>query len=224
MCATDEHGTPIAVKAEREGVTPKQIADHFHKLIEEDLRGMECSFPIFSRTTDPLHYQVTQSFFLKLLESEYIYEQEVEQRKCPRCDRFLPDKAIDLMDESASRVRMYKNPTAKRAKEITKELYKLRYKINEPREEIEEDEELKEMIARETELDKELEAIRSTWDRENSPSVEAEDIAEVVSMLTGVPLMQLKLLLEKRIKLLVEQVLLLALQRLMQQNRKLYQL
>ncbi len=107
-------------------------------------------------------------------------------------ERYQPDKAIDLMDESASRVRMYKNPTAKRAKEITKELYKLRYKINEPREEIEEDEELKEMIARETELDKELEAIRSTWDRENSPSVEAEDIAEVVSMLTGVPLMQLK--------------------------------
>jgi len=95
ICATDEHGTPIAVKAEREGVSPKQIADYYHKLIREDLEGVECSFSFFSRTTDPLHYQVTQSFFLKLLQSGYIYEQEIEQLKCPKCNRFLPDRYVE---------------------------------------------------------------------------------------------------------------------------------
>jgi ATP-dependent Clp protease ATP-binding subunit ClpC len=67
-------------------------------------------------------------------------------------ERFLPDKAIDLIDESASRVRMYKNPTAKKAKEITKELYMLRFKINEQREVSGDQDKLKALTERMTEL------------------------------------------------------------------------
>ncbi|MCS7098411.1 MAG: methionine--tRNA ligase [Candidatus Methanomethyliaceae archaeon] len=95
ICATDEHGTPIALRAEKEGKTPKEIADRYHPLIKEDLIRMGCSFDIFSRTTEKIHYETTQYFFKKLMENGYIYEQEMEQLKCPKCNKFLPDRYVE---------------------------------------------------------------------------------------------------------------------------------
>jgi ATP-dependent Clp protease ATP-binding subunit ClpC len=105
-------------------------------------------------------------------------------------DRFMPDKAIDLIDESASRVRMYKSPLAKKAKEMTDELKELRLKMNELSE-ADKVEELKEIETREKELVDEIEKIRNTWSRDTSPTVTADDIAELISMWTGVPVMQM---------------------------------
>ena len=105
-------------------------------------------------------------------------------------ERFLPDKAIDLIDESASRVRMYKSPAAKEAKKITTELKEVRKKINLAQEENREDE-ITDLQAREGELEIQLERLRTSWDRENSPSVTVDDIAELISMWTGVPVMQI---------------------------------
>jgi len=105
-------------------------------------------------------------------------------------ERFLPDKAIDLIDESASRVRMYKSPAAKQAKDLFGQLREVRQN----RTLAEEDgslEDVKEWEEKELELQDNLERLRTGWDRATSPVVSAEDIAEVVSMWTGVPLMQL---------------------------------
>jgi ATP-dependent Clp protease ATP-binding subunit ClpC len=105
-------------------------------------------------------------------------------------ERFLPDKAIDLIDESSSRVRMYKSPAAKQAKDLFSQLREVR----QSRTLAEEDgslEDVKEWEEKELELQENLERLRTAWDRANSPVVSAEDIAEVVSMWTGVPLMQL---------------------------------
>jgi len=95
ICASDEHGTPIAVRAEREGKAPKEIVDEYHALIEEDLRSAGCSFDIFSRTTYPFHYKLTQAFFKHLCEKNYIYEADYEQLYCSKCDRFLPDRYVE---------------------------------------------------------------------------------------------------------------------------------
>jgi len=105
-------------------------------------------------------------------------------------ERFLPDKAIDLIDESASRVRMYKSPAAKQAKDLFGQLRAARQNRSLAQEEGN-TEDIKEWEDRETELGSQIEKLRSGWDRANSPVVTAEDIAEVVSMWTGVPLMQL---------------------------------
>ncbi len=105
-------------------------------------------------------------------------------------ERFLPDKAIDLIDESASRVRMYKSPAAKQAKDMFSQLRQARQNRALAQEEGNVDE-IKEWEDRELELSENIERLRSGWDRANSPVVSAEDIAEVVSMWTGVPLMQL---------------------------------
>jgi len=105
-------------------------------------------------------------------------------------ERFLPDKAIDLIDESSSRVRMYKSPAAKKSKELTQDLKTLRGEHALALEEGREDDAL-EILEHQEEVEQQLDELRTAWDRDSSPVVSAEDIAEVVSMWTGVPVMQI---------------------------------
>src|SRR5574339_1103518 len=92
-------------------------------------------------------------------------------------ERFLPDKAIDLIDESASRVRMYKSPAAKEAKAVTEQLKGLRRQRLEAEDDGRE-EESETIQTKEGELEAKLESLRTTWDRDNSPIVSVDDIAE----------------------------------------------
>jgi ATP-dependent Clp protease ATP-binding subunit ClpC len=105
-------------------------------------------------------------------------------------ERFLPDKAIDLIDESASRVRMYKSPAAKQAKDLFAQLREARQNRALAQEDSA-SEEVKEWEEKELELEDQLERLRTGWDRASSPTVTADDIAEVVAMWTGVPVMQI---------------------------------
>jgi len=105
-------------------------------------------------------------------------------------ERFLPDKAIDLIDESSSRVRMYKSPAAKQAKDLFSQLREVRSNRALAQEEGNADE-LQTYQEQETFIENQLERLRTGWDRANSPIVTADDIAEVVSMWTGVPVMQI---------------------------------
>ncbi len=106
-------------------------------------------------------------------------------------DRFLPDKAIDLIDESASRVRMYKSPAAVNAKEVMTNLREVRREM-EVAKENEDTNRVEELQPRMDALEEKLEELRTVWDRSKSPHVTSDDIAEVISMWTGVPLMQLE--------------------------------
>jgi len=105
-------------------------------------------------------------------------------------DRFLPDKAIDLIDETSSRVRMYKSDTAKVSKQIMSELREARHKLNDAVEQKQQDQQ-EILQAKVKELQKKVEEIRAVWDRDTSPVVTPDDIAELVSIQTGVPVMQL---------------------------------
>jgi ATP-dependent Clp protease ATP-binding subunit ClpC len=105
-------------------------------------------------------------------------------------DRFLPDKAIDLIDESSSRVRMYKSPAAKTAKELVGQIKEIRQSHSLALEDGRY-EDAQEILERQEALERQLERLRTDWDRSSSPTVTAEDIAEIVSMWTGVPVMQI---------------------------------
>src|SRR5512139_394646 len=105
-------------------------------------------------------------------------------------ERFLPDKAIDLIDESSSRVRMYKSPAAKTAKDLVDQLREVRQNHSLAMEDGRY-EDAQEILERQEGLERQLERLRTGWDRANSPVVSAQDIAEVVSMWTGVPVMQI---------------------------------
>lgn len=95
ICATDEHGTPIVIRAEIEGITPIEVVNKYHVAILEDLKDMGCSFDEFGRTTMPIHYELTQEFFRCLLENGFIYKNEYEQLFCSKCNRFLPDRFVE---------------------------------------------------------------------------------------------------------------------------------
>ncbi len=105
-------------------------------------------------------------------------------------DRFLPDKAIDLIDEFASRVRMYKSGATVSAKEIYKQLKRVRSNRALAQEEGKPDDVLT-WDAQEADLNEQLKQMKSSWERAKSPVVTGEDIAEVVAMWTGVPVMQI---------------------------------
>ena len=105
-------------------------------------------------------------------------------------DRFLPDKAIDLIDESASRVRMYKSGATVSAKEIYKQLKKVRSNRALAQEEGK-PEDVVTWETQEADLNEQLKQMKSSWERAKSPVVSGEDIAEVVAMWTGVPVMQI---------------------------------
>ena len=105
-------------------------------------------------------------------------------------DRYLPDKAIDLMDEAASRVRMYKNPIGETAKEVVVQLREVRKELKTSSED--EKSAIDMLKTRESDLEDALQEIKIAWDRDSSPTVSHEDIAEVVSMWTGVPVTELQ--------------------------------
>ena len=101
-------------------------------------------------------------------------------------ERFLPDKAIDLIDEAASRVRMYKSPRAARSNEMIKELRNV-WKEEMMASEQDDNQKLKSLQQRENLLKQQIDSINNNWDRLTSPRVTTEDVAEVVSMWTGIP-------------------------------------
>ncbi|MDR2967108.1 MAG: methionine--tRNA ligase [Methanobacteriaceae archaeon] len=95
VSASDEHGTPIAVKADKEGKTPMEIATRYHDIIANDLKSCDISFDNFSRTTDEVHYKIAQNFFLDLYNKDLIYEKEIQQLYCEKCGKFLPDRYVE---------------------------------------------------------------------------------------------------------------------------------
>ena len=105
-------------------------------------------------------------------------------------ERFLPDKAIDLIDEASSRVRMYNSPAAQTFKDLMSQLKGVRASRSAAVESGRNDD-AQEFSNQESGLKKQIEKLRTGWDRSNSPVVTSEDIAELVYMWTGVPIMQL---------------------------------
>ena len=95
VCATDEHGTPIAVKADAEGKEPIEIAKRYHDMIAEDIRSCDISLDNFARTTDVLHYEISQNFFKYLYDKGLIYEETIQQLYCENCEKFLPDRYVE---------------------------------------------------------------------------------------------------------------------------------
>ena len=95
VCATDEHGTPIAVKADKENKKPIEISKRYHDMIVRDVESMNISLDSFTRTTDKAHYELAQNFFKKLYDDGFIYRQDIQQLYCPNCNKFLPDRYVE---------------------------------------------------------------------------------------------------------------------------------
>jgi methionyl-tRNA synthetase len=95
ISGTDEHGTPIQVQADAEGVTARELADRNSLVIAKDLQALGLSYDLFTRTTTRNHYAVTQELFLGLLANGYIFPRTQLGAISPSTGRTLPDRYIE---------------------------------------------------------------------------------------------------------------------------------
>ena len=95
LSGSDQHGTPVTIRAESEGKTPAEVADSYHQLFLEDFKKLGISWDLFTTTRTINHEQTAQEIFLKLLDKGYIYKQSVSQPWCDKCRRFLPDRYVE---------------------------------------------------------------------------------------------------------------------------------
>jgi methionyl-tRNA synthetase len=95
VSGTDEHGTPIQVQADKEGVTPRELVDRNALVIAKDLQALGLSYDLFTRTTTHNHYSVVQQIFLGLLDNGYVFPQTQMGAISPSTGRTLPDRYIE---------------------------------------------------------------------------------------------------------------------------------
>ena len=94
ICGSDEHGVPITIRAKKEGVTPQDVCDRYHKLIKDSFEEFGISFDIYSRTTSETHNKFASDFFRKLYDDGKLIEQESEQYYDEEAHQFLADRYI----------------------------------------------------------------------------------------------------------------------------------
>ena len=95
VSGSDQHGTPITLRAEKEGVSPQEVVDRFQALFLESWDRMGISFDLFTTTGTDNHREVVQDIFLKLLAKDYIYKGEMMLPHCESCGRYLPDRYVE---------------------------------------------------------------------------------------------------------------------------------
>jgi len=95
VSGSDQHGTPITVRAEQEGRPPREIAARYHEGFLDSWRRLGISFDLFTTTDTPNHHELAREFFLTLKDKGYIYQDTMALLYCPTCNRFLPDRYVE---------------------------------------------------------------------------------------------------------------------------------
>ena len=95
VSGTDEHGTPLLVQAEKEGVTVQELADRYNRQIVHDLAGLGLSYDLFTRTTTRNHYAVVQELFRGPHDNGYMVKETTMGAISPSTGRTLPDRYIE---------------------------------------------------------------------------------------------------------------------------------
>jgi len=95
VSGSDQHGTPITVRAEQEGRSPQEVASRYHEDFLETWRLMGISWDLYTTTGTENHARVTHDIFLRLLEKDLIYKDSMDLPYCPREARFLPDRYVE---------------------------------------------------------------------------------------------------------------------------------
>ena len=94
ICGSDEHGVPITIRAQKEGVTPQQVVDKYHALIRDSFKDFNVSFDVYSRTSSATHAEVSSGFFTKLNDEGKFIEQTTQQYFDEKAQQFLADRYI----------------------------------------------------------------------------------------------------------------------------------
>lgn len=95
ICGSDEHGVPITITAEKEGITPQQVVDKYHYMNKESFERFGMSFDNYSRTSLQIHHQTAQEFFLELYKKGILKEKTTKQLYCEKDRMFLADRYVE---------------------------------------------------------------------------------------------------------------------------------
>jgi len=95
VSGSDEHGTPITIAAEAEGITPQDLVDRNHAQIVKAIRDMGIVFDLYSRTTAPHHEATVHELFRAIKDNGHIREYEMDAMYCSHDQRFLPDRYVE---------------------------------------------------------------------------------------------------------------------------------
>ncbi len=95
ICGSDEHGVPITITAEKEGITPQQVVDKYHYMNKDSFERFGMSFDNYSRTSLQLHHQTAQEFFLELYKKGILREKTTKQLYCEKDKMFLADRYVE---------------------------------------------------------------------------------------------------------------------------------
>lgn len=96
VSGSDCHGTPIAVEAEKQKISPEEISEKYHKeFVKNLIEDLKFSYDLYTKTTTKNHREVVQDVFLTLHKKGYIYPKTEKLPYCSKCERFLPDRYIE---------------------------------------------------------------------------------------------------------------------------------
>ena len=94
VCGSDEHGVPITIKARNESITPQQVVDRYHSMMDNAFKGLGISFDVYSRTSSEEHHRTASDFFQTLYDKGVFEERETEQYFDEEAKQFLADRYI----------------------------------------------------------------------------------------------------------------------------------
>ncbi|MDD2228537.1 MAG: methionine--tRNA ligase [Candidatus Cloacimonetes bacterium] len=95
ICGTDEHGTPISISADKEGISPQDVVNRYHASIKAAFDGVGIEFDNFSGTARPPHHKLSQEFFTQLFKKGNIQSKVTLQFYCEHDKRYLPDRYVE---------------------------------------------------------------------------------------------------------------------------------
>jgi len=95
VSGSDAHGTPITVEADKRGVTPRELFEHYHNRFLETQKVIGISYDLFTHTDTEIHYRIAQDFFSRLYNGEYLYRETQRQLYSESEERFLPDRYVE---------------------------------------------------------------------------------------------------------------------------------
>ena len=95
VSGSDSHGTPITVRANQDGISPREVFEHYHQRFLETQRDIGISYNLFTHTDTPNHHRVSQDMFLGLLHNGYLYKETQQQYYSEVSQQFLPDRYVE---------------------------------------------------------------------------------------------------------------------------------
>ena len=94
VSGSDQHGTPVTVRADKEGVSPEVVAERYHAINSKAIVDLRIHFDLFTKTHNPNHFEVVHDVFRILLDHGYLYRKGALQYYCLNCAKFLPDRYV----------------------------------------------------------------------------------------------------------------------------------